>query len=48
VAATIYDQAGASGAIGGGVVQAGDTIYDQSGATGSISGATILPPEAQR
>lgn len=46
--ATIYDSAGATGAIGSGTVQTGDTIYDNSGATGSVSGATILPPEAQR
>ena len=45
---TIYDSAGATGTITGGMVQSGDTIYDSAGATGSVSGATLLPPEAQR
>jgi hypothetical protein len=37
----IYDQAGATGAIGSGAVQVAATIYDQAGASGAIGGGVV-------
>ena len=39
--ATMYDSAGATGAIGSGQVAAAATIYDQAGATGRTSSGAV-------